>query len=209
MRIDTADELSKRYVDTLADSGHLKFSTEEAASVEASAKAISTHFGVAIHYSHSKRMLSLGATSDGSRIPRTFYGYDAHLRKTFEGKTEFVNINNRVLTGFSEKGQSIITNAVQLREFSANDVVHINALDSGLRRLLNLGLFGEELLGLLGRIEAKNRDVFRLISYAVNEKELLAILSEANHSGFVNVLDLRSIAGKLPGCISIATGLTT
>lgn len=44
MRIDTADALSKRYVDTLADSGHLKFSTEEAASVEASAKAIKHPF---------------------------------------------------------------------------------------------------------------------------------------------------------------------
>lgn len=162
---------------------------------------------MAIHYSHSKRMFNLGATSDGSRVPRTFYGYDAHLRKTFEGKTEFVNINNRVLAGSPEKGQSIVTNAVQLREFSANDVVHINALDSRLYRSLNLDLFGEELLGLLGRIEARNRDVFRSISYAVNEKELLAILSEANRSGLVNILDLRTIAGKLPGCISIATGL--
>jgi hypothetical protein len=199
--------LADRHGNVAAELSNISPRSGDIKGIKASLEAANTHFGVALHYPDSNYMFTFGATSDGSRVPGIFYGYDAHLRKTFEGKTEFVNINNRVSTGFSEKGQSIITNAVQLREFNASDVVPINALDSRLRRLLNLGLFGEELSGLLGCLELKNRAVLEAINSSTSERDLLATLSEINRSnGIINIVDLRVVAGKLPNCISILTG---
>jgi len=199
--------LADRHGNMVAELSNISSRSRDIKRMKVYFEAVNTHFGVAIHYPGSKYMFTCGATSDGSKVSEIFPYYDAHLRKIFEGKTEFVNINNRILAGFSEKGQSIVTNAIQLREFVGGNVVRINALDYEMLSLLNFDLFGKELSGLMGCIESRNKAIFTEINSSTSEEQLLAILSRINRSGFTNIVDLRMVAGKLPNCISILTGL--